>query len=141
MPSVAPPPAEPPDAGNFEGLRQAGAIESEEICEDSLPQWDGRRASEVIDALWVTTTRRGADGEFLSYKARCVANNPKAKHRPARADDFVFAVLVTRILCSLSTFAYLRRSTTSGCMRKTTTSPWRSRTTPSRKRSLRARRT
>ncbi len=35
----------------IEGLRQAGAIESEEICEHSLPSWDGRRATEVIDGL------------------------------------------------------------------------------------------
>ena len=35
----------------IEGLRQAGAIESEEICEDSLPSWDSRRATDVIDGL------------------------------------------------------------------------------------------
>ena len=52
-----------------DGLRQAGAIESEEICKDSLPTWDGRRASEVIDALWVTTTKRGANNEVLRCKA------------------------------------------------------------------------
>ena len=35
----------------IEGLRQTGAIDSEEICEDSLPSWDGRRATEVINGL------------------------------------------------------------------------------------------
>ena len=63
----------------IEGLRQAGAIESEEICEDSLPSWDGRRATEVIDGLWVNTTKRGPDGEVIRCKSRCVANDPKSK--------------------------------------------------------------
>ena len=49
MPSVAPPPAEPPDTGNFEGLRQAGAIESEEICEDSPDEDDYYEEPAVIE--------------------------------------------------------------------------------------------
>ena len=60
----------------IKGLRQAGAIESEEICEDSLPSWDSRRAIEVIDGLWVNTTKRGPDGEVIRFKLRRVANNP-----------------------------------------------------------------
>ena len=63
----------------IEGLRQAGAIESEEICEDSLPSWDGRRATEVIDGLWVNTAKRGPNGEVIRCKSRCVANDPKLK--------------------------------------------------------------
>ena len=63
----------------IEGLRQAGAIKSKEICEDSLPSWDGRRATEVIDGLWVNTTKRGPNGEVIRCKSRCVANDPKSK--------------------------------------------------------------
>ena len=63
----------------IEGLRQAGAIESKEICEDSLPSWDGRRATEDIDGLWVNTTKGGPDGEVIRCKSRCVVNDPKSK--------------------------------------------------------------
>ncbi len=73
-------------SNEIEGLRLAGAIESEEIYEDSLPSWDGRRATEVIDGLWVNTTKRGPDGEVIRCKSRCVANDPKSK-REIRSPD------------------------------------------------------
>jgi hypothetical protein len=63
----------------IEGLRQAGAIESEEICEDSPPSWDGRHATEVINGLWVNATKRGTDCEVIRCKLRSVANDPKSK--------------------------------------------------------------
>ena len=56
----------------IEGLRQAGAIESEDFCGDSLPSWDGRRATEVIDGLWVSTTARARwRGHPLKVTLRC----------------------------------------------------------------------
>ena len=66
-------------SNEIKGLRQAGAIKSEEICEDSLPSWDDRRATEVINGLWVNTTKRGPDGEVIRCKSRCVANDSKSK--------------------------------------------------------------
>ena len=57
----------------IEGLRQAGAIESKEICEDSLPSWDGRRATEDIDSLWVKHNEGRARwrGHPLQVALRC----------------------------------------------------------------------
>ncbi len=57
-------------------LRQAGAIESEEICEDSLPSWDDRRATEVIDGLWVNTTKRGPHGEASAASRAALPMTP-----------------------------------------------------------------
>ena len=63
----------------IDGLRQAGAIESEEICKDSLPSWDGSARPRSLTACGLNTTKRGPDGEVIRCKLRCIANNPKSK--------------------------------------------------------------
>ncbi len=63
----------------IEELLQADAIRSKEICEDSLPSWDSRRATKVINGLWVNTTKRGPGGEVIRCKSRCVADYHKSK--------------------------------------------------------------
>ena len=73
----------------IKGLRQAGAIESEEIYEDSLPSWDGRRATEVIDGLWVNTTKRGPDARSSAASRAALPMIPSRSARSeARPCDF-----------------------------------------------------
>lgn len=64
----------------IEGLRRSGTIAAE-IPECDLPSWSAsrRRASHVIDGLWVLLKKRGADGSVERYKARCVANDTKQR--------------------------------------------------------------
>ena len=68
-------------SNEIEGLRQAGAIKSKETCEDSLPSWDGRRATKVIDGLWVNTTKRGPDGEVIRCKKQGTRKQKNAAGR------------------------------------------------------------
>eukprot|EP00965_Chrysotila_dentata_P013270 438430-Pleurochrysis_carterae.AAC.1 len=45
-----------------------------EVSEDQLSSWNAhpKRASEVIDMMWVLKKKRDEKGEILKYKARAV---------------------------------------------------------------------
>ena len=65
----------------IDGLRRNGTIAEEGVPEDSLSSWSSieKRATEVIDGLWVLLAKRGPDGAIDRYKGRCVANDCKSK--------------------------------------------------------------
>eukprot|EP00965_Chrysotila_dentata_P005830 191930-Pleurochrysis_carterae.AAC.1 len=75
-----------------------------EVPEDSLPSWNSntRRASEVVDMLWVLKKKKDENGNLHKYKARAVVcgNQQKAKAKSAGKDSV------------LETFAPAARGTT-----------------------------
>eukprot|EP00965_Chrysotila_dentata_P036761 1223604-Pleurochrysis_carterae.AAC.1 len=66
---------------NFD--RHGVYVEVSEV--DQLPSWNihSRRASEVIDMMWVLKKKRDEKSEILKYKARAVVcgNQQKRKER------------------------------------------------------------
>eukprot|EP00965_Chrysotila_dentata_P133916 4428830-Pleurochrysis_carterae.AAC.1 len=54
-----------------------------EVAEDSLTTWNPRtrRASEVVDMMWVLKKKKDEKGDLLKFKARAVVcgNQQKAK--------------------------------------------------------------
>ena len=77
-----------------------------EVPEDSLSTWDRvkRRARDVIDTLWVLKRKRGADGEILEWKARCVINGRQQLGRGTDVETFSSTVRAStfKTFCAVS---------------------------------------
>eukprot|EP00965_Chrysotila_dentata_P157143 5191913-Pleurochrysis_carterae.AAC.2 len=57
-----------------------------EISEDQLPSWKNhsKRATEVIDMMWVLRKKKGEKGDLLKYKARAASAGINRSARAAR---------------------------------------------------------
>eukprot|EP00965_Chrysotila_dentata_P029718 987646-Pleurochrysis_carterae.AAC.1 len=58
-----------------------------EVSEDQLPSWNAnsKRASEVIDMMWVLRKNKDEKGELLKYKARAVVCGNQQKRKALAA--------------------------------------------------------
>ena len=87
------------------GLFQSGCVNDRHVLEDSLPSWSPslKKASEVINGLWVLLRKKGADGEINRYKSRCVANDCKARrvHRIPLLETFSPSARHSSLKCQL----------------------------------------
>eukprot|EP00965_Chrysotila_dentata_P166514 5497633-Pleurochrysis_carterae.AAC.1 len=54
-----------------------------EVSEDQLPTWNrnSKRASEVIDIMWVLRKKKDEKGDLLKYKARAVVCGNQHKRK------------------------------------------------------------
>eukprot|EP00965_Chrysotila_dentata_P010986 357517-Pleurochrysis_carterae.AAC.1 len=59
-----------------------------EVSEDQLPSWNAstKRAFEVVDMMWVLTSKRDKKEEILRYKARAVVFGNQQKRRTQARD-------------------------------------------------------
>eukprot|EP00965_Chrysotila_dentata_P181551 5993060-Pleurochrysis_carterae.AAC.1 len=81
-----------------------------EVSEDSLSSWNphAKRASEVIDMLWVLKTKYDDEGNVLKHKARAVVcgnqQTAKLKNTEFELETFAPAARSTtfKLLCAVS---------------------------------------